>query len=109
MMMLTMVLVTVLGSVALLYHLSQVHIILFEVVLLTMVSIVVPYLFLFSLLFLVLTGLMALFCYFASYYARRGCCSNNEEYCGIFSNSFNAPNTYTGWSFGTALSYFILY
>ena len=74
------------------------------VVLLTLVSIVVPSMFLLTLVLLVLTWPMVLLYYMTSYYVLRSAASGNGTFCGTFYIGASTAAGNTGWIAGATLS-----
>ena len=88
-----------------------VHIILIVVVILTVVHFLVHSLFLFSLLLLILAGVLVLLYHLYAYthYALRGGDSRYGDICGVFCILINTASNVTYWPLGTALLFcFIL-
>ena len=75
------------------------------VVLLDLVSLVVRFLLLLTVVSLGPTGTMALLYYFSSYYTLRGGYSGHGIYCGVFFVRVNYTASGTVWIGGAALSF----
>lgn len=101
---LSLVLVLLPGTLALLYHLNfLVHIILFVVVLLPMDPIVGHFLLVRTVRFLGPAGALALLYNVTSYYPLRGGYSDSSVYCGEFYVNEYFSFSRTTWGFGAAL------
>lgn len=76
---------------------------LFVVVLLIVMLVMDFNMFLFSLLILLLVGVMVLLDFGSTHYPARGGGSNNGAYCGAFFVNAGHTASVAHWSFGTAL------